>query len=723
MYMNNEVEDTGISYWTLSTAMVVLVGGLGMIGALTAPLLIGTPFAGICSLNHLWLLSALVTCCAVMYFVLMGIMPQRYTAKWPRAIHPRLFQIIIAMFLIANILVLAFGHRKYVLIIAVAQALLVCVWSHKRGGTFTTSLLGAVYSWTFTVGIMFTPLQNWLLSALPSTGIAAIVFAFALGLVLIDRLYEETSIADSKRQGFALQLLAGLSAAAFFAELSMRTDHILNDWIPYHRSYYVDPATLVRAGHWLLWDIPSQYGFLSELAIALMPAQNTWQALYWLMAIILTIEALMLFVIFRWERRGWINYVVALAVSAACLFSSEATRYPFGARLYPQQGMRFLWTMGVLFAAFGQYISRESVTAQRAWWCASVLWSFETFAWTSLVWFAFLVFHGCATMIEKSNKVKTLMMLLVKHLLPIGIIPAVLVLCVNAYYMAHLGHAPDWHSYVEFSSAYTGEDVAPAISNVWGGGLALLVLLSGSAVYAIAAARAHKWGALSIILTCFVTVWTAASYYVIEPFDQHVNMLFELIVLAFGILAVIEQKERLVNVSTLLARLSIVPVMVLVISTAFGEPARIAAIRAPFMPGYQIDPTQSFPELPAELLALMKQAGITYRDRVNLPNSAGWSKVSTGLILPFERDSAGVMQQIVSWLPMNPTGEANTFYTLPLDRRQVYTERFLALEPRAGWWIVHHEVADCGQISPRLHNKKVINSANYSAALCSLQSR
>jgi hypothetical protein len=87
--------------------------------------------------------------------------------------------------------------------------------------------------------------------------------------------------------------------------------------------------------------------------------------------------------------------------------------------------------------------------------------------------------------------------------------------------------------------------------------------------------------------------------------------------------------------------------------------------------------------------------------------------------MPFARTADGSLQEYPSWLPMNSVGPWNTLYTLPLDRRREYIERFLALDGhRGGWLVMYHEQADCTEISPTLRNVRTFASENFSATLC-----
>jgi len=79
--------------------------------------------------------------------------------------------------------------------------------------------------------------------------------------------------------------LGTVVALAVLAVASVRTNGLFDVHTAYHWEFYIGPAELVRQGGWLLWDVPAQYGFLSELAIAWIPAASPWESLFVLNAL------------------------------------------------------------------------------------------------------------------------------------------------------------------------------------------------------------------------------------------------------------------------------------------------------------------------------------------------------------------------------------------------------------------------------------------------------
>lgn len=626
--------------------------------------------------------------------------------------------------------VLIAGHRLYVVPVVLAQAVLVERYLRRfvcddRARYIAVGIAGFL-TWICSVELVWTPLNDWLMSGSAATGLSALAFGASFMLVLGQVLSEEAASFPASRW----YRVAEMSIAGFvFFELAFRTDHLSFDFIPYHRSYWAGPADFLRAGHWLLWDVPTQYGFLSELAVAFTPGRNAWQSLYVLTGIVLVLEAMLLYVVLRRNGGGFANYCYSVALPCAVLFSSEATRFPFGARLYPQQGLRFVWPMLALFALYMRYMHRDCSEIARRWfivgwiaWALGLAWSFETGVWTTLIWVGYLVTEQAVRLIEGDVWTSVLASCFIRRILPCLIIPLGLFGVVDGYYFARLGRFPDWSSFIEFSEAYANADVQSPPFNAFGPGLIVVLLLSGIATYGIVFALRKRFAALPVVAASLAAVWGTSIYYVGEPFNQHVNALLEVFALVFAVLFAVEREERIANASLLFARLAVVPTFILVIATAFGEPGRISTISVPFMPGFSFNGTRDFPAVRGEVAALMHRAGIKPDDPVNFPNSPAWNKVDTGLIMPFSREADGTLHEYPTWLPMSPVGPWNTLYTLPLDRRRLYIERFLALDRRhGGWLIMYHNQADCKEISPTLRNVRTLAGTNFSATLCANQ--
>ena len=87
--------------------------------------------------------------------------------------------------------------------------------------------------------------------------------------------------------------LESFSTAELFSHLKGGFFH---HWQP-----YTGVLSMINQGGYLLWDVPSQYGFLSLLTIYIFPVVDPWLKLYYINGIInLSIATLVTFSFSSW---------------------------------------------------------------------------------------------------------------------------------------------------------------------------------------------------------------------------------------------------------------------------------------------------------------------------------------------------------------------------------------------------------------------------------------
>ena len=611
------------------------------------------------------------------------------------------------------------------LFIALAQALMVYLLAQRfeRSASWGLAVFGASFgAWVLSAHLSFTPMEKLLLDASPATGLVLPVLAAALCLLVVDVCGHS---APGGNRSALMTAVRYIVAGLVFLELGLRTDASLMDWVPYHQTYWTAPATFVRAGHYLLWDVPSQYGFLSELALAYFPAPNTWQALYELTALVLSAQALLLFGLLTTGRRGILNSLVSFLIASSIFFSSQATRYPFGPRLYPQGGLRFVWVLALLFVVYKIYASRDRnrVLLWRiaAWacWLVGSLWAFESLVWCTLIWGGFCGTEFLVWVCEQRQPLRAILWRLLSRFGPFIALGGLALGAIDLFYRARLGHGPDWTGYVEFSGLYAADARYHVPTETFGPGWIVVLLLGALSVPAILALRKRRYGVLALVVATWLATWGCAIYYFGEPYDNHINAITVVFGFAFAITSLVLSDLEVSGIS--LTRLAFVPIFAMLIATAYGEPARIADIRAPLLPGFQFNVLQRLPVISGELVTLFRIAGIQPDDRVILPNSPAWVKIDNGMIMPFVKSKDGAVHHVVGWLPEGPAGATNALYSLPLERRLMYIHRFLEISPNGGWYVTFRSKATCDQAAPSaVDASPVFHTANYSAVLCKI---
>jgi hypothetical protein len=585
-----------------------------------------------------------------------------------------------------------------------------------------TIIAASVIAWVFAATLTFTPLADFLIGPTRSTAFGAVSFCASFALVLA----EFVAVGESVR-AVARKIRAVVFAIAVicFLELGLRTDHLLSDWIPYHRSFWVGPADFVRAGGWLLWDIPSQYGFFSALTLAIWPASSTWQALYEQTALALLFDAILIFSLFRYRRSGPLNAVFATAVTATIVYSSQAGRFPMGWRLYPQVGLRFTALLALMGIAFLIYLWRHKPLL-RTWgyvaghsiWALSLLWSFESGIMASFFWLPFIALECATDFLEGPRMFSRFAPVFASRVVPLILIPPLLAGGVELFYRLRLGHGPDWSAYTEFSVAYQRQQISIEQVQPYGPGWLLVALLIGVGGVAFRALGTHRWQSVPLIVGCWFAVWGVSSYYVGEGFNDHVNALAPIFATVIAILFAIQRSEPEFDVVSMPARALFAPILILILATSFGSPTEIASMRAPGYPGFNIDSTAKFPTVGGELQTLAAESHVLPTDLVIYPVSIYNIKLDLGLTLPFVRGTDGRPVQQLAWLPITPIGTFGTLMTLPYERRTQYLERFYAQTKLTGWLYSYHEPVDCSKLIPGLLTTDIHRSTNYEIGRC-----
>src|SRR5262249_59369070 len=123
-------------------------------------------------------------------------------------------------------------------------------------------------------------------------------------------------------------------------------------------------------GGWLLWDVPSTYGFLSMLAIAYMPTRTAWDGLFLLNALALFAAGVVLSLQLRTLGTGWRNLVLSVAVALSAVFWLPGMCSTDGwsaAATTPSNGpLRVIWCL--LLLAILRGIAARQRLHQRAGW-------------------------------------------------------------------------------------------------------------------------------------------------------------------------------------------------------------------------------------------------------------------------------------------------------------------------------------------------------------------
>jgi len=442
-----------------------------------------------------------------------------------------------------------------------------------------------------------------------------------------------------------------------------------------HWGFFCGSAELVRQGGWLLHNVPSQYGFLNTLLIALGPFDNPFSNLtvfqgggYFGLALILLwlftqlfegivggLLSVFLVFVFLFHVPG----VVEQALSPLTLPSVGPFRF-FGAYLFP------LLVFKLCLHCAEEETAKRWLRLGNLLWLFSMFWSFEAAAYGSVAWLPayglMLYFRG-----ERVKGLVTKGLLLLSSWV-------VLVLGISIFYRYRLGVWPDFYAFIEYPLAYTGGFGALVARG--DGALWILVALASFHLYSmISFMRDGFWAGLPVAVSTFATFWIVSSYFVSRSHDNNIINLFP-IYLSGIILNLLVLRSHAPSEFQHLLRF-LVPLVVIPASLYLGNENAMADYLSDWKnlseQARHLSHLEDYPTPPPEALALLKKSGVDRNDAI--------AYFGTYLFVwPEDSRSPGTGPQLARFfLPVAPSAQWNI---LPDGRQTRYFELWFTPERR-----------------------------------------
>lgn len=452
-----------------------------------------------------------------------------------------------------------------------------------------------------------------------------------------------------------------------------------SSWPYYHWSLWVGPAEMVRQGHWLLWDVPSEYGFLSILATAALPFP-AWESFFLINGVANLISALVVFFVLRQLGGGLVGVAMSLALVLATQFlRTGVAGASFGPDVFPSTGgYRFVWVMILLGLSIVIALRlwpnrvRAAYLLGSAAWIMGVLWSAESAAFCSCVWLP-----TCALIGFRDGARRPLARLVraaAAATLPLVAVAMVAGL-ITLVYLLSLGHAPEVAGLWELSGYAVRSDLERD-GPVWALLLALVVVVGG------AGATIRERG-LSGPTLALVAAWTAlvstAVYFVQEPRS--------IAAFAIGPVFVVGAVTALVVASgnvgherhVLATRLLAAPLLSVILIGSFADVHNLRVRMTADQAG-RTDISIRMPRVDGDLQALMLSAGVRSTDRVAFHGCTG--PVHGRLPVWLSADGRSVAEPLY-WIPVVPT---DAFGSLSRARQETYLQRWAS--SRVPGWLI-----------------------------------
>jgi hypothetical protein len=457
----------------------------------------------------------------------------------------------------------------------------------------------------------------------------------------------------------------------------------------HHWSFYLGPIQLLKEGHWLLWDIPSQYGFLNVLLASLMPFDSPLTSFYILLASSLVISAILSYRLFCSKNRNLSNLVFASLIIFMVTFLLTGGIYQLlGPTVFPSMGaFRFIWCFVLISICArifelkneNRNINTNLILGTIAWTIA-LYWSIESGVYASCIWIPFFVIMRWETRSQTRANYFHRAQFVLLDLIVATLLPLAFAVAIWIFYKLRLGHAPDWYAYIEYALAYKNGRSGQLIDfhgAIW----VLLLILSVLSALAMFAIKRKSLSEFAVAVSLIGLVWGTGTYFILRSLDLVMSTLLPLVIIALSAALLITMKFREDESGPPFWRLTLQSILsgIFVVGTTatLGNPVGFKNFATQiFAPRNFATLHEQIPALRGELLAaegLSPEDSIVYFGKHTLP---AWSDEKFFYKL---------------WLPIAP---AFQFSILSDERQKEYLHRFLEMKAAPSGWIVANNLTD-----------------------------
>lgn len=522
-------------------------------------------------------------------------------------------------------------------------------------------------------------IMNFALSPVSSSLIFIGCFLVLL-FVMFGRIHDLAPKRESHSSTLARFHLPVILPCAVLFLLSFRFDTLFLGTSEMHWEYFVGPIRGLRNGGWLLWDTPSQYGFLNILGASLVPFGNSWQALYLFQGSLLFVTGMLVLRTSRPTKHTSSRSLLTFLVVLCALFFADP--HLIGPYLYPSSSvMRFFWCYAILFYLVHASERQHGVKRFLFWssllWILSVLWSAESAFYNTVIYISSLLVHLIQRIeFQQSHMGSNWRFLyLYKHISIYCLAPIIFLLfaftVVSCYYKLVLGIFPDWRAFYEYSVSYAS-GFGELKFSPWGPVWLLFILFFGTTVLFVRLfGKAPSNPQLVPLGGAISCLWAVSSYYLGRSTPDNITAILPILVIVVLISFNISRSIDYDFTHVVLNAISF-PLLILVLSTVFVNKDLITSVT-----GFRTltkNVSERLRHADPELSLLLRKAGVGTHDAVVY--------YGYDVSMPkWEIDGHTVISDY-SWLP-TPLQLLET--PIPDYRREVLVSRSVQRNPRSGY--------------------------------------
>ena len=436
----------------------------------------------------------------------------------------------------------------------------------------------------------------------------SVVGAFLVLRAVFAVIFELPDIAEISKlnlyvQGQAKSLLSrvylDIAVITIFFWLSFRQDSLFIPGSEYHWEYFVGAVQGVANGGWLLWDTPSQYGFLNILLASLVPSASAWQSFYIFQGALLFLVSTGIYLAARrYTSTSVFQRLAVFAIVFMALFFADPEL--IGPSPFPSSSVvRFFCVYALVLVAWviPKFGLRQAIALSIVW-SLAVIWSAESAIYGTAI-FLFILVALLQTHTTENHRFT----LAGKYVVIAAMCLSMVLMIIFAYYFARLDVVPDLFGFFEHAVGYAGGfGYVPFSLN--GPGNLLLLVFMGISILCIGAIR--RGGDANEIMVAPLAamagcIWGISTYYIGRPVPQNITAMLPLIAMVVY-LALMLTKRMNQSAYTLPIKAAALPLFFLILIPVFNTKwiGNLAQIQS-----FSSDITSKLPKASDELKQLL----------------------------------------------------------------------------------------------------------------------
>jgi len=336
---------------------------------------------------------------------------------------------------------------------------------------------------------------------------------------------------------YLFRIIFNLFPLLLFFIISFRYDSLFDSTISgspiYHFEYFVGVIRSIQNGGWLLWDTPSQYGFLNLAIASTISPNKPYDSFYIFQGILLFITSSIVYILlsYRFATSFLIKIFIFFIIFFSIFFSDVEFIGPYP---FPSSSVvRFfgVYLLVVVFSVFPKFNNTQRYVVS-AILPLTFFWSAESALYTTSI--LIFVLTSLCLHIVKFILSFSIFWKYFGTLFSSFIFSLILII---VYYKFRLGYYPDLTSFYEYAVGYASGFGYVSL-NVWGVGNILFIIFIGL-IYQLTTEHFSSTPKntlnIATLSACAGCIFGISTYYIGRPVSQNITAILPLLVITLFI--------------------------------------------------------------------------------------------------------------------------------------------------------------------------------------------